>query len=69
MKKHEYIHCNGNIGMQRMKVNAAPAMLKNRYGQQMIKIHQHSNQENNIGLLPGLPEENKCDERRENKMQ
>jgi hypothetical protein len=41
--------------MERMKINAATASLKNGSCKQMIEIYQHSEQKNQISTLPFIP--------------
>ena len=43
--------------MERMEAYAAPAGIENRVCQQMVKINQHSKDENNICVLPFWPKE------------
>lgn len=43
--------------MERMEAYAAPAGVENRVGQQMIKVNQHSKEENNVCFLPFWPKE------------
>ncbi len=57
VKKQEHIDPAGDIGMQGMKTDAAPAGNEDGCGEQVIKIDQHGEQENEVCSLPFRPEE------------
>ncbi|MBC6996145.1 hypothetical protein H9S92_18385 [Lewinella lacunae] len=60
-------HCI--VSMQGVKMDAATVRLKNGVGQQVIQIHQHGRQQQQISPFPILPKAEKGDEKRESEMQ
>jgi len=52
-KEKQYkIHQNGRPGVQGMKTNAATIGLKDRIGQQVVQVHQHGGEQNQVRALP-----------------
>jgi hypothetical protein len=52
-----------------MKLDTTSVRHKNRIRQQMIQIHQHRSQQNQIHLHPILPKESVCDKKRKPEVQ
>lgn len=48
-KQHDEVNCNSYITMQGMIADAASAWIEHRSCQQMIQIHQHRQQQDDIG--------------------
>lgn len=68
-KQHHKIDCNRIIGMQKMKAYTASVRIENRIGKQMIQIHKHGCQKNQIHFFPMITIKNQSNKNRENKMQ
>jgi hypothetical protein len=69
MQECERIYATGNIAMQGVEPDAATAWLKNRYREEMIEIHQHGEQEDEVSLYPTVFKEPFCHESREDQVQ
>jgi hypothetical protein len=67
-KAHHNINTDRHIRVQWMKPDAAATWIKNRVGQQVIKIYQHSGNENYVSSLPLLLEKHQGNDQRKNEM-
>lgn len=54
-KEHDDIYRHGVDRMQGMKTDTATVWIENGFGQHMIEIDQHGEQENHVNFPPVLP--------------
>lgn len=67
-EKHKDVNGYCPVGMQRMKIDTTAVRIKNWRGKQMIQIHQHRQQENQVSFLPLLSEKSICNKNRKTEM-
>ncbi len=67
-KEQKHIHEHGVIRVQRVKLNATSVGLENGAGEQMVEVHQHRGQQNQVHFFPLFTKKHPRDDQGKHKM-